>query len=387
VIRVVEGDQMPIRRSRGYAPLPVALPVAVPPTLAVGGDLKNSMAVADGGYAWLSQHIGDMDDLATLSAFDTAQRHLTALTGVEPSALVADAHPLYRSTAWAHRNADGRPVRTVQHHHAHIAAVMAEHGLDGTQQVLGFAFDGTGYGPDGAVWGGEVLLADYKGYRRLAALKYVPLAGGDATVLRPYRMALTHLWAAGLDWDERLPAVQACPPDERRVLRHQLETGFGCVPTSSMGRLFDAVSALAGVRQTVAYEAQAAIELEGISRQSGCGTGEYDFDVVDDGEKLIIDPAPVIGEVAREAAAREPPGDIGAKFHCAVADLIGELTTLAPPGVNAVALSGGVFQNALLLRLTRHILQDKGFDVLTHRHVPPNDGGIALGQLLVGTSS
>ena len=158
---------------------------AVPPTLAVGADLKNTLAVAEGRYAWLSQHIGDMDDLATLSAFDAAQRHLRALTGVEPEVIVADAHPGYRSTAWARRNADDSPSDHVQHHHAHIAAVMAEHGLDGTAQVLGFAFDGTGYGPDGAVWGGEVMLADYKGYRRLAHLKYVPLAGGDASVLRP----------------------------------------------------------------------------------------------------------------------------------------------------------------------------------------------------------
>jgi hydrogenase maturation protein HypF len=382
VIRVVDGAELPIRRSRGYAPLPVALPTPLPPTLAVGADLKNTMAVADGRYAWLSQHIGDMDDLATLKAFDSAQRHLRALTGVDPDVLVADAHPLYRSTHWAHRNAGGRPVRTVQHHHAHIAAVMAEHGYDGSEQVLGFAFDGTGYGSDAAVWGGELLLANYKGYQRLAQLKYVPLAGGDVSVLRPYRMALAHLWAAGMAWDPDLPPVAACPPDERKVLAHQLETGIGCAPTSSMGRLFDAVSSLVGVRHVVDYEAQAAIELEGLSRGADCGETAYTFDV-DNG---VIDPGPVLREVVADQRAGVVPGTIGARFHQAVADMIVELADRQKGASPTVALSGGVFQNALLLRLALQGLQNKGFEVITHRCVPPNDGGIALGQLLVGNS-
>ena len=382
-----ESIELPIRRSRGYAPLPVALPLALPPTLAVGADLKNTLAVADGKYAWLSQHIGDMDDLSTLSAFDSAQQHLRALTGVDPKVLVADAHPLYRSTAWAHRNAAGRPVRTVQHHHAHIAAVMAEHGLDGSRPVLGFAFDGTGYGPDNAVWGGEVLLADYKGYRRLSHLKYVPMPGGDISVLRPYRMALAHLWAAGLAWDPDLAPVRACPADEQRVLAHQLETGLGCAPTSSMGRLFDTVAALADVRQVVAYEAQAAIELEGLSRDTTCGTTTYQFDIDLAQTPAVIDPAPVVAAVIADARSGVAAGVIGARFHRAVADLIVRLATTMVTDTPTIALSGGVFQNAFLLRLTLCGLQDKGFDVITHRFVPPNDGGLALGQLLVGNST
>ena len=381
-----EAVELPIRRSRGYAPLPIGLPVSVPPTMAVGADLKNTMAVADGKYAWLSQHIGDMDDLATLSAFDAARRHLQELTAVEPEVLVADAHPLYRSTAWAHRNAAGRPVRTVQHHHAHIAAVMAEHGLDGSQQVLGFAFDGTGYGSDAAVWGGEVLLANYKGYQRLAQLKYVPLAGGDISVLRPYRMALAHLWAAGIPWEPDLPPVAACPADEQRVLRRQLEKGLGCVPTSSMGRLFDAVSALAGVRQEVAYEAQAAIELEGLARAAERGTTSYTFDVDRSDQTALIDPTPVVQAVVRDQRHGAPAGVIGARFHHAVADLIVDLACQDSDPSQTVALSGGVFQNALLLRLTLKGLQAKGLQVITHRAVPPNDGGVALGQLMVGNS-
>jgi hydrogenase maturation protein HypF len=386
VVRVVDGLELPIRRSRGYAPLPIALPVSVPPTMAVGADLKNTMAVADGRYAWLSQHIGDMDDLATLSAFDAAQWHLRELTAVEPELLVADAHPLYRSTAWAHRNAAGRPVRTVQHHHAHIAAVMAEHGLDGSQPVLGFAFDGTGYGSDAAVWGGEVLLANYKGYQRLAQLKYVPLAGGDISVLRPYRMALAHLWAAGIPWEPALPPVAACPADEQRVLRHQLETGLGCAPTSSIGRLFDAVSSLAGVRHIADYEAQAAIELEGLSRGVDCGASVYVFDVDRSGQTALIDPTPVVRAVVHDQREGVPAAMIGARFHCAVADLIVDLAREERDASQTIALSGGVFQNALLLQLASKRLQANGFDVITHRFVPPNDGGIALGQLLVGNS-
>jgi hydrogenase maturation protein HypF len=305
------------------------------------------------------------------------------LTGVTPEVLVADAHPAYRSTGWALRNANGREVRTVQHHHAHVAAVMAEHGLDGSQRVLGFAFDGTGYGPDGAVWGGEVLLADYKDYQRIARLKYVPLAGGDISVLRPYRMALAHLWAAGLPWDADLPPVQACPADERRVLRRQLETATGCAPTSSMGRLFDAVSALVGVRQVVAYEAQAAIELEGLARHADAGAGTYAFALDSSRLPTDIDSAPVLRGVVADLRAGVPAAVIGARFHRAVADLI---VDLAGEDTEIVALTGGVFQNALLLRLSRDGLERKGLTVISHRLVPPNDGGLALGQLLVGNA-
>lgn len=387
VVRVLDGAELPIRRSRGYAPLPVALPAAGPPTLAVGADVKNTMAVAEGRYAWLSQHIGDMDDLSTLSAFDAAAKHLSELTGVHPEFFVADAHPGYRSTSWARRNARGRPVCLVQHHHAHIAAVMAEHGLDGSDPVLGFAFDGSGYGPDGAIWGGELLLADYKGYLRRAHLKYVPMPGGEVSVRRPYRMAMAHLWAAGIPWADDLLPVQACPPDEHGVLLHQLETGLGCVPTSSMGRLFDAVSALVGVRQMVDYEAQAAIELEGLSRAADPGTVRYPIHVNFTGESpALIDPAPLLHAVVEDVRDGVPAGVIGARFHRAVAQLITDLACGCASDTRTVALSGGVFQNALLLSHSLTMLEDQDFTVITHRRVPPNDGGIALGQLMVGNS-
>ncbi|WP_406230611.1 carbamoyltransferase HypF [Nocardia sp. NBC_01009] len=385
VVRLVDGIELPIRRSRGYAPMPLALPVPVPPTVAVGGDLKNTCAVADGRYAWLSQHIGDMDDLATLRAFGAAEQHLEDLTGVRPTQLAVDAHPLYRSTAWARQHAGDRPIRTVQHHHAHIAAVMGEHGLGESATVVGLAFDGTGFGPDGAVWGGEVLLAGYKGFRRLAHLKYVPLAGGDVSVQRPYRMALAHLRAAGIEWSPSIASVAACPVNEKGVLSHQFETGLGCVPTSSMGRLFDAVSSLAGVRHVADYEAQAAIELEGLSRDvaaDAIGPHTYRFALDHDVEPVVIDSAPVVAAVVADSTRGVAPAVIGARFHRAVARLVLELALAYASESTTIALSGGVFQNALLLSQSRTLLRGNGFHVLCHRRLPPNDGGLAFGQIL-----
>lgn len=392
VVRLVDGEEVPVRRSRGYAPMPLALPFPVPPTLATGADLKNTCAVAEGRYAWLSQHIGDMDDLATLRAFAAAEQHLEQLTGVRPVQLAADSHPRYRSALWAAEHAGDRPVYPVQHHHAHLAAVMGEHGVDPETSVVGFAFDGTGFGPDAAIWGGEVLAARYKGYRRLAHLRYVPLAGGDVSIRRPYRMALAHLFAAGIEWDEGIAAVRACPPAERAILARQLATGTGCVPTSSMGRLFDAVSSLAGVRHVADFEAQAAIELEGLSRGTDPGAVRYRFAISpgarDDAEGPVaeLDPGPVLAAVVSDACRGVPTAVIGARFHEAVAHLVLELAIEFATGTTPIALSGGVFQNALLLARSRRLLEDNNFQVLCHRRLPPNDGGLAFGQLLVAGS-
>ena len=381
VTRIVDGAELPIRRSRGYAPLPVALPVDVAATLAVGAELKNTCALGAGRYGWLSQHVGDMDDIRTLDSFTATQAHLRMLTGVTPDHLAADSHPGYRSTGWARRERGDRQVHHVQHHHAHIASVMAEHGLDGTTPVIGVAFDGTGYGTDGAVWGGEVLVADYAGFSRHAHLAYVPLPGGDASVARPYRMALAHLHAAGVAWTEDLPCVAACPADERAVLAHQLSTGFGCVPTSSIGRLFDAISSLAGVRHVADYEAQAAVELEGLSR-GGSPAGAYRFGAP-------MDAAPVIRSVVADVRAGVASEVIGARFHAAVIDAVLSAAVRArtDTGLYTVALSGGVFQNALLLTGVCRALRQVDFAVLRHRVVPPNDGGLSLGQLMVAASA
>jgi len=389
VSRQVAGVELPVRRSRGHAPLPLALPFEVPPMLAAGADLKNTCAVASGRYAWLSQHIGDMDDLSTVEALGKTEKHLEELTGVRPEIVVADLHPGYRSTEWARRHADGRTVKRVQHHHAHVASVMAEHGLGVDERVIGIAFDGTGYGPDGAVWGGEMLIAGYPDYTRAARLGYVPLAGGDASVLRPYRMALAHLYAAGVPWHPDLPAVAACPPAERDLLARQFGSGAGCVPTSSMGRLFDAVSALCGVRQTVEYEAEAAIVLEGQARSASAGLHHpYALELCpsQDGPD-VADAGPLIRQIAREVLDGVPAPMVAARFHATVAALIVLLAERGREmtGLDVVALGGGVFQNALLLAAAVPALAERGFTVLRPRLLPPNDGGIALGQLMVGS--
>jgi hydrogenase maturation protein HypF len=246
------------------------------------------------------------------------------------------------------------------------------------------AFDGTGYGTDGAVWGGEVLVADYKSFRRAAHLRYVPLAGGDASVLRPYRMGLAHLHAAGVPWDDELAPVGVCPPTERNLLARQFDTGFGCAPTSSMGRLFDAVASLAGVRHFADYEGEAAIMLEGAARAHGPASGGYRFAI----EDATADSGTVIRAIAADVRAGVPASVVAARFHAAVVTLIAELAEAcrAETGLDVVALGGGVFQNTLLIDGAWHALRERGFTVLRPRLLPPNDGGIALGQLVVGAS-
>ncbi|WP_037673728.1 carbamoyltransferase HypF [Streptomyces globisporus] len=389
VVRVCDGEQLTLRRSRGYAPLPVELPVEVAPALAVGGDLKNTFCLGDGRQAWLSAHIGDMDDIATQLALASAERQLESVTGVRPGLLAADRHPAYRSTRWARAHAAGRPVVPVQHHHAHVAAAMAENGLDGTRPVIGVAFDGTGYGLDGAVWGGEFLLADYAGFRRFAHLACVPLPGGDAAVRRPYRMALSHLRAAGLAADRALPCTRACEPGELPLLERQLERELNCVPTSSMGRLFDAVSSLAGICQHAGYEAQAAIELEAAALRAPAAAedGRYAFRLGSPraGAPLAADPAPLLTAVVADVLDGTPAAVVAARFHRAVARLVRTVCAAArgETGVETVALTGGVFANAVLSSACAEGLREDGFTVLRHRRIPPNDGGLALGQLVV----
>ena len=385
VVRMVDGHAQPVRRSRGYAPLPVHLPIEVPPILAVGGEIKNTFCLAQSRHAFLSQHMGDMESIETQESFHRAVAHLQQLFRVQPILVACDLHPAYFSSRlaaeYAAQHTGATKLVKVQHHHAHIAGLMAECGLSGTTPVIGFCFDGTGYGPDRAIWGGEVLVADYCDYDRVAHLAYLPLPGGDAAIHKPYRMALAALWANRQPWDPALPPVQAASATEQTILRLQLETGLNCVQTSSMGRLFDTVAALSGVRQIATYEAQAAIELEALVTPT---TSAYHF-ALPTAECATFDAAPVLAAVVNDVLRGVPQATIASRFHNAVADLILDVSILTrqQSGLNQVALSGGVFQNVTLLRRTLERLQRAGFETLVHHLTPPNDGGLALGQILV----
>lgn len=383
----------PVRRSRGYAPLPVRLPTDVPPVLAVGGELKATVCLAQGRRGWLSQHLGDVSSLEALELLERTVDVLAAQSRVHPEVVAADTHPGYLSRRWAGEQAErlGVPLALVQHHHAHLASLLAEHSRPPGEPVLGVTFDGTGYGLDASIWGGEFLLGSYAEVRRVAHLRPVALPGGDAAVRHPSRIALAHLDAAGLDWDDRLPAVAAVAPSERRVLAGMLRSGTGCTPTTSMGRLFDAISALVGVCQQVGYEGQAAVELEalladGASRSAG-GTagGTYAFDLRESEPGLVVDPAPLLRSVVGDVLAGVSAAEASRRFHHGVAVMVRDVARLVREndGVATVGLTGGVFQNATMTTQCQHLLSEDGFEVLVHRRVPPNDGGLALGQAMI----
>ncbi|MFE2632775.1 hypothetical protein ACFXDP_33385 [Streptomyces sp. NPDC059374] len=324
-------------------------------------------------------------DISTLEEACRAEAKIRNLTGVSNEVVAADRHPGYHSARWARLQAAQSGLRSpvfVQHHHAHIASAMAEHGLDGSDPVIGVAFDGTGYGDDGTVWGGEFLLAGYGGYRRLAHLTPAPLPGGDAGVANPCRLALARLWAAGVRWEPDLPCVAACEPGELALLERQLTRDVACAATSSMGRLFDAVSSLLGVCHRAEYEAQAALELEAAATSAwDADDGAYAFGTAGG----LCDPAPVLRALVADLRTGAPVPVLAARFHRGVARAVAEVCRRVreDTGPRTVALSGGVFANALLEEECARLLAADGFTVLRHGEVPPNDGGLALGQLVV----
>lgn len=383
VVRPSGGRVRQWRRSRGYVPVPVFLSQELPPILAVGGELKNTICLTKGRHAFLSQHIGDLENLESYRFFEEGVAHLERILEIEPQLLAYDLHPDYFSTRWALAQSGVAQIG-VQHHHAHIASCMAENHLEG--RVIGFALDGTGYGTDGQVWGGEVLLADYAGFERAAHFAYVPLPGGAAAIREPWRMAVSylaqHFGRAFLDFP--IPFVKQLERSRVEVVLRMLERGVNSPLTSSCGRLFDAVAALVGIRQRVNYEAQAAIELE-MAINDGDEQAAYPLEIVVDRGGWLIDTSPLFEALVRDLQQGLPAGVISQRFHNGLVDVCARLARLLREraGLNHVCLSGGSFQNVYLLERLQRRLETDGLDVFTHSEVPAGDGGLSLGQALV----
>lgn len=396
VTRVIAGGMQVFRRSRGYAPEPILLPFDLPePLLACGGHLKNTFCLGKGRQAFISHHIGDLENLETLTSFREGIEHFHRLFDIYPEAVAYDLHPEYLATKYALDSSIPLKIG-VQHHHAHIASVLAEHGLQ--EPVIGIAADGTGYGTDGAVWGCEIMTADLQGFKRLTHLAYVPLPGGEQAVRQPWRMAAVYLAKAFDDdfLELDIPFVQQIDHSRWRVLAQMMARMINSPPASSLGRLFDAVAALLGLRSEVLYEGQAAIELE-VLAQSGQkelaredSVNPYPFIIEAQGEQVpaLLDVRPVIRAIVHDIQRGVESHEIAVRFHRTIAELLVAacLGVRESTGLDMVALSGGVFQNRVLLEQLMKRLEAMAFRVYINRRVPPNDGGLSLGQLAVAAA-
>ncbi|MFQ5996114.1 MAG: carbamoyltransferase HypF [Dehalococcoidales bacterium] len=389
VAMVEAGKPRLVRRARGYAPHPIHLPFRAKQILACGTELKNTFCLTRDEYAFLSQHIGDMENLETLEHFETTIELYQKLFRVQPRIVAHDLHPDYLATKYAREMAAAAPelrLCPVQHHHAHIASCLAENGVN--EPAIGVALDGTGYGTDGHIWGGEFLLVDYKGFRRLGHFQYVPLPGAEAAIKRPYRMAISYLYTLlgerFLDGD--LPFLAEIDPLELELVRRQIQRAFNSPLTSSCGRLFDAVSGLIGVRGTIDYEAQAAIDLEMLATNaSPCQKGAYPFDLTEENGMSIVQFGETFSAIISDVKRGVSKAEISLRFHNTVAEMVACLCRCQAKktGISKVALSGGVFQNRVLLRLTLAALDRVGLVPVIHSQVPPNDGGVSLGQAVI----
>jgi len=387
-VYMVEGKPQAIRRARGYAPYPIFLPFGSKQVLACGGELNNTFCFTKDEHAFLSQHIGDMENEETLEHFENTIELYKKLFRIEPEIMAYDMHPEYLSTKYAldAGSEQGLSLIPVQHHHAHIVSCLVENKVEGP--VIGVALDGTGYGTDGTIWGGEFLLTDWRCFQRVGHLEYVPLPGGEAAIKKPYRMALGYLYSLlGEDFSlESLP-ISKVNSDELNIIRQQIKRGINSPLTSSAGRFFDAVSALVGVRGEIDYEAQAAIELEMLApdKLDEFESESYPFSIVEHQGMRVVRLGELFSAIVQEVKNQIPAPIISLKFHNTMAEIITEMCKLIAEdtGINQVALSGGVFQNRLLLKLATAALQKEGFSVLTHHLVPCNDGGISLGQAVI----
>jgi hydrogenase maturation protein HypF len=371
-----------VRRSRGYAPAAITLPVkCMFPVLALGGQLKATFALGQDKNAVLSHHLGDLDNYSAFAEYERSITHYRELFDFTPQVLVCDLHPDYASTRYSQERAGDLRRLAVQHHHAHMASCMAEHGL--VEPVIGVTFDGTGYGLDGTVWGGEFLVGDYAGFTRAAHLRCVRMPGGERAIREPWRMALAHLMDADVDCAGLLKNI---PQGTLRAVRDSLRKGLNAPFTSSCGRLFDAAQALIGLRATTTYEGQAAMELEWAATDvEPCGT--YPF-VIAPGDPLIIDTRPLIRAVVEDGRSGIAPNVIARRVHSTVAEFVLRVCRGLREkfAFRKVVLSGGVFMNRILLHDARIMLERADFEVFSHRQVPANDGGLCLGQLAIAAA-
>ncbi len=379
----------PIRRSRGYAPFPIKLPFRVRQILACGAELKNTFCVTRDEYAFLSQHIGDMENLETLEHFETTIELYKRLFRIQPEIIAHDLHPEYLSTKYAKSQFAIRNSQfAIQHHHAHIASCLADNGWtpdDGP--VIGVAWDGTGYGSDGHIWGGEFLVADYRGFRRAAHLEYLPMPGGEAAIRNPYRLTIGYLYALTGRLSS-FPFETTVGEEELRIIQRQVDGGINCPQTSAGGRLFDAVSALLGVRERITYEAQAAVELEMAVKElriANCELRSYPFGIEKGEDGTVIRLRGLFEALLNDLRGGVAVGEMACRFHVTVAEMMAATCEriAQETGLRTVALSGGCFQNRLLLALVVPRLREVGLRVLLHRQVPCNDGGISLGQAVI----
>lgn len=385
VTRIFAGKETVLRRARGYAPIPLRLGFKVPEILAVGAELKNTFCFGKEEYAYLSHHLGDLENLETLEAFEQGIEDFKQLFSLRPRYVAYDLHPDYLSTKYALNQKDLQPI-AVQHHHAHIASCMVENELN--DRVIGVAFDGVGLGTDNTIWGGEFLIANFKEFQRFAYLQPVPLPGIERAIKEPWRMAAIYLEKTfGSEFLE-LP-IEFCQTIDKakwKPLSQSARRGFRSPLTSSMGRVFDAVSALLGIRQTINYEGQAAMELEyRASDSSYISSYPFKFEPANSGWQISV--VPIFEAIVEDLKRKLAVEQIAGKFHQTIARLVWEGAAQArkETGLNRVVLSGGCFQNFLLLQLATDLLEDAGFEVYIHHQVPPNDGGISLGQLAIAT--
>jgi len=384
IVRRAASETRQIRRSRGFVPMPVFLKAQMPAVLACGAEQKNTVCLTKGRQAFVSQHIGDLENLATENFFRMTIDHLKRILDIDPQHVVCDLHPDYLSTQWA-KTQKQAPLLQVQHHFAHVAACMAENKLD--EPVIGLAFDGTGYGPDGTIWGGEILAADLAGYRRLAHLEPTPMPGGAAAIKAPIRMALAYLhqvYGRGMG-ALKLPALDAMENRESDIIVEMCVRRINAPLTSSLGRLFDGVAAIIGLRNTVAFEGQAAMELEMMADDQD--EERYGFEWRDE-EIRQIAIGPIIQGVVDDLGMGMPAFIIGRKFHNTIIEGCADLCAVISKEtrIDKVVLSGGCFQNRLLLEGLIHSLAQKGLQVFSHRLVPTNDGGISLGQAVIAAA-